>query len=148
MAKTAAVKEALRPNAFTGKDKAPTQKELTKALGDTAVLWRSLLAELARLGAESGDWHCYSKKAGWSWRAKQGERTIVYLSPLSGRFRASFAFGDKAVKDALASDLAAEVKATIRSAKKYAEGTAVRMEVNSPEDGAAVSALAAIKIRN
>ena len=59
---------------------------------------------------------------------------------------ASFALGDKAVAAARASGLPKRVVKIIDEAKKYAEGTAVRIDVNGPEDVAVVKTLAAIKL--
>jgi len=60
----------------------------------------------------------------------------------------SFALGDKAVKAALRSNLSPQTIEIIRSAKRYAEGTAVRIEVNTAEDLQDIKTLIAIKIEN
>lgn len=136
-------------NAFIGKPKAPTDKELSAALGPAKQLWDRLLSELADESDVSGhEWNSYSAKAGWSLRVQRGDRIIVYLSPLAGSFRASFALGDKALKEALASDLPAPVTKLIKNAKKYAEGTAVRIEVTAPEDLLTVKKLAQAKLKH
>lgn len=136
-------------NAFAGKTKPPTDKELSTALGTARDLWNQLLDELAdELNLTVSEWNTYSPKAGWSLRIKQCDRVIFYLAPLPGRFRASFALGDKALQAAMASGLPKPVVKIIESAKKYAEGTAVRIEVNGPEDIAVVTKLAKAKIEN
>jgi len=56
--------------------------------------------------------------------------------------------GDKAVKAALRSNLSPQTIEIIRSAKRYAEGTAVRIEVNTAEDQQDIKTLIAIKIEN
>ena len=151
MAKSAAQtsKEAEpAPNAFIGKPEAPNERELSAALGRAHTLWRDLLNALASVGADECEWHCYSRKAGWSLRVKRGDRTIVYLSPCVGTFRAAFALGDRAIQQALASKLAPPVLENIRTSRKYAEGTAVRLNVDNRADVTAVKRLAAIKIDN
>ena len=76
------------------------------------------------------------------------KRNIVYLSPREGWFMAAFALGDRAIAAALASDLPAYVLENIAGSKRYAEGTAVRIEVRTLEDVEIVKKLARIKIEN
>jgi hypothetical protein len=133
-------------NAFAGKAKKPTEADLRAELGAHKALWDELVSGLAREYKLAVEWNSYSKKAGWSLRLKRGERNIVYLAPFRGCFRASFALGDKAVAAARESGLPKRVVKIIGEAKKYAEGTAVRVDVNGPEDVAVVKTLAAIKL--
>ena len=137
------------PNAFIGKPKKPTENELSAELGAAKPLWDHLLAELAdQHDTGLHEWNSYSLKAGWSLKVKQGARTVLYLSPSRGGFRASFALGDKAVKAALRSDLPARVLKIIREAKRYAEGTAVRIEVKTGKDLPIIGMLADLKRKN
>ena len=139
----------MTPNAFIGKTKQPTDGELTAALGPARVTWDQLLADLEReFGVNVHEWNSYSPKAGWSLRVKREQRNIVYLSPCQGCFRVSFALGDKAVQAARQSKLPPRVIKIINEAKRYAEGTGVRLEVKTPKDLAAVKTLAAIKLAN
>jgi hypothetical protein len=133
-------------NAFTGKAKRPTAKEVSAALGPSQSLWKRLLAELADELDLKGEWGMSSPKLGWSLRMKRDDRIIVYLAPLQGRFQASFALGDKAVQTALASGLPNSVVTAIHSATKYAEGKAVRFDVRSVEDLVAVKKIASAKL--
>ena len=150
MAKATLAKNPPLPaNAFVGKLGPPTDKELSAALGPAKSLWDQLLTELAdELKLPAREWNSYSKKAGWSLRVKRGDRTILYLAPLPRAFRASFALGDKAVQAAKASGLPKPVLKIIESARKYAEGTAVRIEVNNVADIAVVKQLAKAKMDN
>lgn len=137
------------PNAFCGWEEAPSERELTEALGPCRALWDELLAQLAdELDLTSREWGTSSPKLGWSLRIKRGDRIIVYLAPLHNRFRASFALGDRAVQAALNSNLSAAANQLIRKAKNYAEGTAVRIDVGKPDDLVTVRKLAEAKLRN
>jgi hypothetical protein len=73
---------------------------------------------------------------------RKGKRRIVYLSPREGFFLASFALGDRAVAALQAAKLPVEL------GKRYAEGTAVRLEVHTAADVTLVEQVAAIKIAN
>ena len=63
--------------------------------------------------------------------AQTGETNYSLHDPREGYFMASFALGEKAVKAAHESDLPISVLKVIESAKKYAEGRGVRLEVRS-----------------
>ena len=138
------------PNAFIGKLQAPTDDDLAAVLGRPAkALWDRLLAGLGEQhNIVTLEWNSYSPKAGWALRLKRDKRTILYLSPCRGCFRASFALGGKAVEAARGSGLPPRVIQIIDSAKRYAEGTGVRIEVNGRADLAIVQKLAAIKLAN
>ena len=149
MARRATIKPAAKfHNAFIGQAKAPTDRELAAALGAGKTLWDQLLGELSAQHKLTPEWNSYSPKAGWSLRLKREARNIVYLSPSPGGFMASFALGDKAIKAARASKLPKGVLKFIDDARKYAEGTAVRIEVNGPGEVAVVIKLAQIKLQN
>ena len=153
MAKTAAVRKAktteLAPNAFIGKPAPPTSSELSTTLGKSHALWDRLIGELKSSRLIDGqEWHSYSKKAGWSLKVKRGERVILYLSPLTNCFRASFALGEKALQAVRASGLPAATLKLLAEAKKYAEGTAARIEVHSVEDVETIKKLAKAKVEN
>jgi hypothetical protein len=111
----------LQANAFIGKPKPPTDKELSAALGPAKSLWDQLLTELAdELKLPAREWNSYSQKAGSALRVKRGDRVILYLAPFQGAFRASFALGEKAVQAAKAGGLPKPLLKIIEKAKKYA----------------------------
>jgi hypothetical protein len=135
-------------NAFIGKVKAPSNAELDKALGAAKKIWSELLADLAAQGIDVQEWGSSSKKLGWSLRVKRDDRVIVYLAPGEGCFLASFALGSKAMQAARQSDLPQPVIKIMDEAKRYAEGTAVRLNVKTAKDAAAVRKLAKAKLEN
>jgi len=139
---------ATAANAFIGKAKKPTERELTSALGESKALWDQLAADLQSSFGLKPEWNSYSKKAGWSMKMKHHDRNIVYLGPVEGSFRIALILGDKAVKAALASDLPTKALKAIRTATKYQEGTAVRMEVKNADDVDVVRKLTAIKLEH
>ena len=139
----------MEQNAFAGQARRPTDAALASVLGECQLLWRGLVADLKReLKLDAAEWHSSSVKLGWSLRLQLKKRNIVYLGPRAGYFVAAFALGDKAVAAGRKSGLPAPVIKIINEAKRYAEGTAVRIEVRQAEDVATVKALAKIKIEN
>ena len=136
-------------NAFAGKATPPGEAELAGVLGPAKAVWDQLLAELAEdCNLTAKEWNSYSRKAGWALRLKRGERNIVYLSPGEGCFMASFVLGDKAVAAARAGKLPQSAMDIIDCAKRYAEGTAVRLDIRTPRQIALVKKLVAIKLDN
>jgi hypothetical protein len=140
---------AYTANAFIGKAEAPADDELAAELGKAKTVWDRLLAELGQeYQLVGGEWHSYSRKAGWSLRLKRGDRNIVYLSPGHGCFLASFALGDKAVQASRATRLPQSVIDLIAAARPFAEGTAVRLTVVTARDLAVVKKLVGVKLAN
>lgn len=136
-------------NAFAGWKQKPTEKQVASELGSSFVLWKRLVAEMKRdMGIDLAEWQTGSVKYGWSLRLQLKKRNIVYLGPREGYFVAAFALGDGAVAEARKSELHADVIKLINESKRYAEGTAVRIEVRTTEDVAVVKTLAKIKIEN
>ncbi len=139
----------MQPNAFIGRPEQPTDADLSDVLGSAKVHWDQLVLNLKEKHVVSvQEWNSYSRKAGWALRLKRKDRAIVYLSPAAGCFTASFALGDRAVEAARQSGLPEAVIQTINQARRYAEGTAVRIDVQTPEDVAVVERLAVIKLQN
>ena len=136
------------PNAFAGQTEPPTQAEVALALGKSQCLWQELVSDLKHDLGLAEQWGSSSIKAGWSLRLQSKKRNIVYLAPGKGCFLASFALGHKAIAAARKSKLLARVFKIISEAKRYAEGTAVRMDVQNAEDLNAIKMLAKIKLEN
>lgn len=135
----------MSPNAFIGWTKPPTGDELSAALGAARVLWDELITSL---DLPIQEWNSYSPKAGWSLKVKLGKRTILYLAPCAGSFRAAFVLGARAVEAAHNSKLSKPLLKLMDDAPRYAEGTGVRLEIRAHKDLAAVRKLAEIKLAN
>lgn len=135
-------------NAFAGKGTSPNDVELSAALGRAKGLWDELANELTRESGIRQEWGSSSIKAGWSLRVKNKDRIIVYLIPNQNCFQVALVLGDKAVKAAQQSSLPVRVKKIISEARRYAEGTGVRIPVKGPDDVAAIRQLARIKLEN
>ncbi|HUA15043.1 MAG TPA: DUF3788 family protein [Verrucomicrobiae bacterium] len=135
-------------NAFAGQAKRPTAKALEAVLGQSHALWKVLVIDLKReLKLDVAEWHTSSVKLGWSFRLQRNQRNIVYLGPRDRSFVAAFVLGDKAIAAARSSKFPPDVQENIAHSKRYAEGTAVRIEVKTVEDVDTVKALARIKLQ-
>lgn len=136
------------PNAFIGRTTQPSAKALAATLRDSLEAWKELLAWLAAKGISCKEWHSVSPKYGWALRPKLKSRNILYMGPCAGCFRVSLVLGDRAVAAALANDLPKAVLKEVATARRYAEGTGVRLLVKSAEDLAPVRTLVEIKLQN
>ena len=136
-------------NAFAGRSTQPDKKSLASILGTSKPLWDRLLIDLKReLKLDHAEWHTASVKLGWSLRLQHKKRNILYLGPRENGFTAAFVLGKEAVAAAQTSSLPLEIMKNIAEARRYAEGTGVRIEVKTPEDVSAVKILAKIKLEH
>jgi hypothetical protein len=136
------------PNAFIGRKTQPSAKDLAAALADSLEAWKELTAWLTAKGISCKEWHSTSPKYGWALRPKLKSRNILYMGPCSGCFRVSLVLGDRAVAAAHASDLPKAVLKEIAGARRYAEGTSIRLLVKTAEDLVPIRTLVEIKLQN
>jgi hypothetical protein len=136
-------------SAFDDKSLPPRDDELEATLGAAFAWWRELqLVLAARFAPLSLEWGFTSKATGWGARLRHDKRIVLYLLPCEGYFLASFVLGERAVRAARDSDLPYSVVQAIDTARMYAEGRGVRLEVRSAADVPAIERLVAIKLAN
>lgn len=137
-------------NAFIGLPARPTPGQIAEALGPAAALWTQLMDRLAsEHKITDEEWKpVYPHKYGWSARMKLKKRTILYMGPCKNSFRVSFVLGDKAIAAARASKLPKIVLEVIDSARRYAEGTGVVLQVKKESDLKPILKLVEIKLAN
>ncbi len=139
----------MTPNAFIGWTKAPTEADLTAALGGAKPAWDLITVDLAQeLGLSDREWKCYSEKYGWSLRPKRGKRNIVHLGPCENVFQVVLILGDRAVAAARASRLGRAAIKLLDEAPRYPEGTGIRLEVSGPKHIPLIRKFARIKLEN
>ena len=132
---------------FIDKTKKPEQKDLITALGKTCNLWQDIinLVYLKYPDAVS-EWSFPGQKYGWSFKIKDKKRAIIYLLPRDKRFMVAFNFGQKAFEKIMGSNISDEIKSSLESAKVYAEGRGIRIEVGNQEQLKDISMLIDIKL--
>ena len=137
------------PNAFVGHTGKPTPQELSAVLGSRLDLWNRLVEVMAEeYGVTVQEWNSYSAKAGWALRLKLKKRNILYMAPCQGFFQVALVLGDKAMMAVKEIRLPQNIAALLKEAKRYPEGTAVRLVPKRLTDLAAIRKLVAIKIAN
>lgn len=136
-------------NAFIDQPSAPSDTQLTNALGHAKPAWDGLLFHLeAQCGASTREWKSYSKKAGWSLRVLKGKRTIVWLSPYSGEFQVTVILGEKALAALRHSELSPQEQELLNQAERYPEGSSVRLAMRNLESLPTVQKFVAAKLQN
>jgi hypothetical protein len=135
-------------NAFIGKLSPPAETDIETVLGNTTELWRDLIHWFADLGVAEQEWKSTSPKYGWSLRLKIKKRTIIYLAPCHGCFRAAFVLGDRAVEAARKISLPKKTLQLLNEAPRYAEGTGLRLIVKEAKDLSSIRKIASVKLAN
>lgn len=134
-------------SAFDDKSGPPKDKDLEIVLGRSFAHWADLIAWLrVRFEPVTETWGFSGSKWGWALKVQHRKRTILYLTPQAKGFLVGFALGEKAVKAAMATDLADETLECIRSAPRYAEGRGVRLPVSNKRLREAVKKVAEAKM--
>lgn len=132
---------------YIDKTNKPEQKDLITALGKTYNLWQDIinLVYLKYPNAVS-EWNFPGQKYGWNFKIKDKKRAIIYLLPREKRFLVAFNFGQKAFEKIMGSNISEEIKQSLESAKVYAEGRGIRIEVKNQKPLKDISQLIDIKL--
>jgi hypothetical protein len=134
---------------FTDKTSEPSERDLLKALGTTAPLWKEIKAYVFSQYPQAVEkWSYPGTKYGWSFRLMDKKRAIVYLLPRDNFFKVAFVFGVKATNTILNSDTSEKIKEELRSAKAYAEGRGIRLDVPNKKVMKDITFLIDIKLNN
>lgn len=133
---------------FTNQQASPDNNELKKALDLTYPLWQRLAGYVRSQYPMATEQWSYSKSGGWNFVLKDKKRAIIYLLPRDKYFKVAFVFGQKATDEVLESPVADIIKSELESAKVYAEGRGIRIEVKDEKIIDDVETLITIKLAN
>lgn len=135
-------------SAFLDRSSSPSDRQLAGVLGPAALArWQALCGGVGeRFAGTTAEWAFSGKAHGWSLRLQLCKRPILYLTPLEGCFRASFALRESVWQVALAGDLPEAVRAAMAEAPAYPEGRAVRLPVGRDDDVDLVLSLVALRM--
>lgn len=119
---------------FSNKEIVPGNQDLFNELKENYNLWNSIRDYVQKVAPDSvEEWKYSGKKFGWSFRMNDKRRVIVYLLPREAYFKVAFVFGQKATDAILNSTISDAIKHELLSAKAYAEGRGIRIDVREPE---------------
>ena len=115
---------------FSDKKKIPNDKDLVEALGNTYPLWQTIKDYVSRKYPDAlEEWKYPGDKYGWNFRMKDKKRTIIYFLPRDAFFKVAFVFGQKATETIAKSRISSAIKRDLASARAYAEGRGIRIDV-------------------
>lgn len=134
---------------FGEKAAVPNEEMLADVLRDSGRLWDDLKKHMMSAYEDVVlEWKFYGKSSGWTLACKSNKRTLLYLTPLDGRFKITFVLGEKAAAKAQAADFPEYLLQSISEAKPYAEGRSFPVDVKSGSDLELVKSLLKIKAEN
>lgn len=135
---------------FTDKEKVPTNEDLKASLGSDALdLWVALRNFVfSHYPSAKEEWNYPGAKYGWSFRIKDKKRAIIYLLPRNHYFKVAFVFGQKATDEVLSSEVSAAIKTELSSAKPFAEGRGIRIDIKDASIISDIEKLIMIKLAN
>lgn len=121
----------------------PSAAELAALLGGA---YRAFVTLTQRGSDTTGEWKRYGKKSPWVLKVSQRDRTLFYVTPKAHAFEATVILGDRATEAALAGRVSKKLHASIRAARRYAEGRPVRVVIRKEAELSAVEELVAVKL--
>lgn len=134
---------------FTNKINTPDELVLADALGFTFQWWMMIKDYVhEKYPKAMDDWNFPGEKYGWSFRIKDKKRAIIYLLPRDKFFKAAFVFGQKATDAIMASNISNAIKDELNSARVYAEGRGIRIDVKDETIMKDITLLIDIKLTN
>jgi hypothetical protein len=117
---------------FSEKNTIPGDSDLVTSLGKTFPLWMEIKDyAYSKYPAAIAEWYYPGEKYGWSFRIKDKKRAIIYLLPREGFFKVAFVFGQKAMDAIMQSQISDPVKTELESARVYAEGRGIRIDIKN-----------------
>ena len=115
---------------FTDKKIMPADDDLLVALGNSYEMWKQLTGYVhLKYPAAIDMWNYSGDKYGWTFRIKDKKRAIVYLLPRDRFFKVAMIFGQKATDAIMDSQVSETLKSELASARVYAEGRGIRIDV-------------------
>jgi hypothetical protein len=135
-------------NIFTDKELTPNNEMLKVSLVATYKFWQTLVEYVYSVYPKTIEEWNFSKSAGWNFRLKDKKRAIIYLLPRANYFKVVLVFGQKATDEVLKSGVSVEIKTELKSAKAYAEGRSINIEVKDEKIINDIKNLINIKLAN
>jgi Protein of unknown function (DUF3788) len=124
----------------------PTDDYIFSIIGDKKVLWQSIMNHMdENYKDSSGGWNFYNDGKRWLFKMNHKKKTIFWAAILTGTFRITFYFGNKAEPAIDGSDLPQTIKDGFRTAKRYGLIRPVSFKILNNTDVENVLKLIAIK---
>lgn len=128
------------------KVESPSEAELKNCLGSAFALWSGILKAVEhRLSPIVLVWKPSKAQFGRMCLLQHKKRTLLYMTPDTGKVTIAIVLGERAYGLAMTSSLPTSIKTMFSEAKPYAEGRGIRFPVNSLKDISMIAKLVEIK---
>lgn len=98
----------------------PTDDYIFSLIGENKIHWLRIMNYISEDYKDaSGSWNYYNDGKQWLFKMAHKKKTIFWSGIITGTFRITFYFGDKAEPVIFNSDLPAAIKEGFKTAKKY-----------------------------
>lgn len=98
----------------------PTDDYIFSLIGENKIHWLRIMNYISEDYKDaSGSWNYYNDGKQWLFKMVHKKKTIFWSGIITGTFRITFYFGDKAEPVIFNSDLPPAIKEGFKTAKKY-----------------------------
>jgi hypothetical protein len=126
----------------------PTDELIFSLIGEKKSYWQNIMDYMRVNYPESaGEWNYYNDGKRWLFKMVLKKKTVFWGAILTGTFRITFYFGDKAEPVIIASDLPVSIKEGFKTSKRFGATRAISIKMNEGDDLENVLKLIAIKVR-
>jgi hypothetical protein len=113
----------------------PDDDLIFSLIGERKIFWQDIMNYLSNTYNDvSGSWNYYNDGKQWLFKLVRKKKTIFWAGILTGTFRITFYFGDKAESIIYDSLLPRSIKDEFRTAKKYGSIRPVSFIVKDRKD--------------
>jgi hypothetical protein len=129
------------------KNQFPTKEIIYSHIGKSKILWDSLFEFIHTNHPDiSEEWRYYNDGKCWLMKVTRKAKTIFWLSIITGSFRTTFYFTDKAEIVINESSISSKLKAQFKEGKKYGKIRGITVIAKSKKDIEDAKSLIAVKL--
>lgn len=130
---------------FLDKEPEPTQEQVLQVLGGKRALWEQITAFMEEQYQLAGEWKYFGKNSGWDMWFRKAGRTLVQLTPQSGKFTALVVLGGAEQAKANELKLGKHVRKIYDAARPLHDGRWLFIPVTTARDVKDIFQLVQIK---
>ena len=132
-------------SAFTDKDRQPTSRQISLALGPRRPLWQELDRFINDTYGIPGELSYGGKKYGWNVWYRRGGKSLVSLYPQRGYFIAEIVLGKDQAEKTQSLRLGKNVRQVVENAPQLHDGRWLYIRVRSRRDAKDIEEMLRIK---
>jgi len=132
---------------LSDKDQFPSEEIIFLHLGRAKKWWKSIFSYIQSEYPDfSTEWRYYNDGKSWLMKVTRKSKTIFWLSIVSGGFKITFYFGDKAEPAILESSLSTDLKNGFQNGRRFGKIRAITQEVKGETEISEIKILIALKM--